>query len=293
MNNTLSERAVLTSLHIGAWSGRAHDPDVTQEVSDSHKADAKDAGRYSKQLVASRFLKHVGSVINEARTAHKVLTLPWNDDGTRILSTTGYQDYTERMRLLRLKFEGAVSEFAAMMPEYIKEAESRLGTMFDPEDYPTEESVKAKFWFDVEINKVPEAGDFRAKLSDATVKAIVKDIEKRADQRVETAMKDVWQRIYDVSQKMAERLKEYQPKAGDQKSQGTFRDSLVYNVMELANNLDSLNITEDQQLRDLKKRLMDELVEHSPEILRADPAARSQTMRKAEAIAKKAKSFLG
>ncbi len=280
----LSERAMLTSLHIGAWSGSNLDREVTEEISERHKADAKDAGRYSKQLVSKKFLKQVGAQVSAARSVHRILTLPWDDDGTRILSTSGYQDYTDRMRRCRIQFEDAVTDFVKGMPEYIKEAKVRLGTMFDANDYPSAEDVKAKFSFDVEVKPVPDAGDFRAKLSDATVKSIVKDIERRSEARIEAAMRDVYERVYDCTSKMAEKLKD---------ADGVFRDSLVYNINELADLIPALNITDDAKLNDLAKKLKEDLVEHSPEILRSDAKVRQATAKKAEALAKKARSFLG
>ena len=285
----LAERAMLASLHIGVWSGKAVDRAVTEEVSETHKADAREAGRYNKQLVAPKFLHKVGSVVSYGRSVHRTLTLPWDDDGTRILSTTGYEQYTQQMRLVRIKFDDAVKLFINGLSEYVDEARKRLGTMFNQDDYPSSDDIKSKFGLDVEIKGLSTAGDFRAQLSDATVKAIQKDIERRADARVEAAMKDVYQRIYNVTSKMAEKLKEFDPAS----SEGRFKDSLVYNVHQLAELLPILNITNDQKLIDLQARLKRELVEHSPEILRADPKARNETQRRAEAIAAKVKKLLG
>lgn len=285
----LSERAMLASVHISFWSGRSVDREVTQEVSERHQADAREAGRYNKQLVAPKFLHQVGTVVSYTRTTHRVLTLPWSDNGDRILSTTGYETYMNQMRTARIKFESAVKGFIGGMSEYVDEAKSRLGTMFNAEDYPTSDEINNKFSFDVEIKEVPEAGDFRAQLSDNAVKAIQKDIERRSEARIEAAMRDVYQRIYDCTAKMAVKLNEYDP----ENKEGRFRDSLVYNINELADLLPVLNITGDQKLVDLQLKLKRDLVEHSPEILRVDPKARSETQRKAQAIADKVKKFLG
>lgn len=287
----LSERAMIASLHIGSWSGMLLDKEVTEEVSESHRAE-RDAGRYNKQIVSRKFLQHVGSKISAARRTHRLLTLPWEDDGSRILSTMGYTHYAETMRLQRLGVEAAASEFVKMAPDYIKEAKQRLGTMFDNEDYPDEAEVRRKFYIDVEIKPVPEAGDFRAELSEASVKAIVKDIERRSDARIEMAMRDVYARIADVSGKMVQKLREYEPAGNGEKSKGNFHDTLVSNVKELADLLPSLNITGDPKVDKLAKQMLDDLVEHSPEVLKADKKARLKTADKAEAVFKKVSQYL-
>lgn len=287
----LSERAVIAALHIGAWTGSSHDRGITEEVSEKHHADSKDAGRYSKQLISRKFLQHVGRNASTARRTHQLLTLPWDDDGSRILSTVGYNAYTEQMRLKRHAFEASVLEFCASLPSYIQEAKTRLGSMFSPEDYPVADVIQKKFWLDIEIKPVPEAGDFRAELSNQSVAAIVKDIEHRTDARLEAAMNDVFQRIADVTQHMVERLRAYKPVDGG-RAENTFKDSLVYNVQQLAELLPSLNITNDSRLDALQKRLLADLVDNSPEILRDNDKVRQQTADKAEKILAKVKGYL-
>lgn len=293
----LSERAMLTALHLGVYSGTLHDQEVTEEVSNNHQADIKDAGRYKKQLISRKFLKHVGAVGGAARRTHRILTLPWDDDGTRILSCTGHATYTDQMRLHRLAFDAAVNEFCKGLPSYVTEAEIRLGSMFNGEEYPSESELKQKFSFDVETKAVPEAGDFRAELSDQTVKSIVKDIERRSEARLEAAMNDVFVRIAEHTGKMVERLRAYKPAVGkgkkEQVAENQFRDSLVYNIKELADLLPLLNITGDQRLVDLQKQLESQLVANSPEILRTNDKVRNDTADKAEKIYNKVKKYLG
>jgi hypothetical protein len=285
----LSERTMLVALHLGAWSGNAVDRQVTEEVSESHKADLTDAGRYSKRLASPKFFREVNAAYSLGRQTHRVLTLPWSDDGTRILSTMGYQHYTEQMRNIRYKADIAIKQFGEQYDDIKREAKVRLGTMFDGSEYPPSEAILNKFYFDVEIKPTPEQGDFRAQLADSTVKAITKDIERRTNARIEAAVADIYQRVYDSVGKMAKKLAEYDPTT----KEGAFKDSLVYNINNLADLIPSLNITGDQKLDDLAKRLKRDLVEHSPEILRVDTKARSETQRKAEALAKRAKAFLG
>ncbi len=287
----ISERAVIAALHVGCWSGSSHDREITEEVSATHSADMKDAGRYSKQLISRKFLHHVSTHAGVARRTHRLLTLPWEDDGSRILSTVGYQAYTEQMRLKRLAFEASVGEFCEQLPSYVEEAKRRLGSMFSLEDYPVAEVIARKFYIDVEIKPVPEAGDFRAELSEASIKAITKDIERRTDLRLEAAMNDVFQRVADVTGKMVERLRAYKPANGGP-AENNFRDSLVYNVKELADLLPTLNITGDKRLDDLQKRLLADLVVHSPEILKDNDRLRAKTADAAEKILAKVNSYL-
>lgn len=290
----LSERAMLVTLRISSWGGMMHDKEVSEAVNADFKADAKKAGRYNKRLVDSQFFTEVSSAHNHARQVHRLLTLPWEDDGTRILTTQGYLSYQEKMKACRDQAEAATRAFVEAMPEAIQEARTRLGDMFSEDDYPNDNELKNKFGFDVEVKNLPEAGDFRAQVGDAQMKAIIKDIEKRANARMEAAMDDVFIRVRDVVGNMVERLRAFQPAdpAKGKKVEGRIRDTVVYNIHQLAELLPTLNITGDNRIEDLRVALLQDLVEHSPEILRADTKVRQATISKADKLLKKVEAYL-
>lgn len=288
----LSERAILVTLHISSWSGMMVDREITDDVNESYKA-SKEAGRYNKRLVASSFFKEISLAHNHARTAHRVLTLPWEDDGTRILATAGFMAYQEKMRDCKRKAEAAVKGFLETPDPYITEAKQRLASMFNIEDYPDADTLKSKFGFDVEVRALPDAADFRAKLDEKQVAAVVKDIERRTNDRLETAMNDVFKRIAAVVEHMSKRLKEYVPPKEGNKAEGLIRDSVVYNIHELASEvLPLLNVTNDPRITTLQQQLLSELVEHSPEILRADSKVRLATATKADKLLKKVQGYM-
>lgn len=289
MTGNLAERAMLVTLRISSWAGMMLDKEITEDVNESYKAD-KEAGRYNKRLVASSFLKGVSQAHSKARKTHKLLTLPWEYDGTGILASAGYINYVALMKNCRQQTEAQVKEFLTMRNDYIKEASVRLGKMFDADDYPSNEEIRDKFDFDVEIKAVPDANDFRVALGDAAVKSIIKGIETRTNQRLQNAMDDIFKRIEELVSHMAERLRAYQPKEG-KRSDTIIRDSIVQNIYELTRVLPILNITNDPRITELEKRLTADLVT-SAVMLRADPKLRATTISKADAILKKVQSYM-
>jgi hypothetical protein len=291
MSGNVTDRAMLASLHISSWSGMAVDREVTDNVNESYKA-AKEAGSYSKRLVASSFLNGVSTAHSQAKAAHRLYTLPWDDDGTRILASSAYFKYQALMKDCREKVQVEVRAFLTTRDEYIKEGRTRLGKMFNVDDYPDDETVESKFGFDIELSKVPEAGDFRVDLSAESVKAISKDIERRTNARLEAAMNEIFERVTDVVSKMSERLREYSPAKDGKKATGIIRDSVVYNVNQLADLLPTLNITNDPRIDTLQKQLKADLVANSPEIIRADTKVRQQTITAADKILKKVQQYM-
>ena len=287
----LSERAMLAKLSISSWGGMMLDREVTDSANEEYKA-SKDAGRYNKRLVATSFFSGISTAHNGGRKAHKVLTLPWDDDGTRILTTQAYITYTSKMKECRLKAEAEVKK--ALQPEnvtaMIAEAKIRLGDMFNSDDYPSVDELKEKFNFEVEIDNMPEAGDFRAQISDEAVKGIVKDIERRTDQRIKKATDDVFLRVKETVQHMKDKLRDYESK-NDGKGK-IIRQSVIYNVHEVAQLLPYLNMTNDPRFDELSAELLADLTENSSEILSADAKLRAQTISKADKLLKKVNQYL-
>ena len=83
----LSTRAMLISLSIGGWEARCQDKDVERDVAAKHNITKVKAGKYSKYLidVDHPAFDAIGTAENEARQEFYKWTLPWNDQGTRIL----------------------------------------------------------------------------------------------------------------------------------------------------------------------------------------------------------------
>ncbi len=288
----LAERAMLVSLHLSAWSGMLVDREVSDEVTTSHKAD-KAAGRFNKRIVATSFFADVSTAHQQGSRIHKLYTLPWEDGGTRILANTGFMVYSTAMKDCRLKSEAAVRALKGQLQAIKADGKSRLGTMYNEDDYPSEDDLMAKFGFDVEVKAVPDSSDFRVQMSDESAKAIVKDIERRTNQRLENAMNDVFLRVADVVGHLSQKLKDYVPAKDGNKAGGVIRDSVIQNIYELASEaLPILNVTNDPRITALQEQLVNDLAEHSPEILRSDAKVRAATLSKADKILKKVKGYM-
>lgn len=281
--SALSERAMLAGLHVRQWSARKVDRRATAKVNSDAGAHA-DAGRYNKALISKDALADIAAVVNKARSEHYARTLPWADDGARILSAAGYLAYSNTMRELRGQFVAAVEAFTANYDAFRADAQSRLGTLYNPGDYPPGDEIRGRFSLGVNILPMPDAADFRVDLADGQADAVRADIERRMGEASAAAMRDVYDRIAEKVGAMVEKLNEYRPADRNQKAQGIFRDSLVQNVRDLVGLLPSLNLTGDQHMNDIADRMARDLCRFDPDTLRTSESARSETANAASAI---------
>ena len=122
---SLSSRAMLCSLSISMWSARKHDPEASEEIAQRPGAQA-DAGRYHKVLLPKEALAEIHKVVSEARQEHYFMTLPWDDNGYRVLAAAAYMDHTEKMRALSNRFSPAVEALVQQFGQLVEEAKVRL-----------------------------------------------------------------------------------------------------------------------------------------------------------------------
>jgi hypothetical protein len=264
---SLLSKAMKAKLTIGAWPAFTKDFKATKKTHTDFGASA-DAGSYNKRLIAKSAMDKVNSTVSRLRKKHFDLTLPWGDDGWRLLPSEVYLEYTQTMRQLRTDFETAVAEFLLNYPALQAAAQQRLGRMYDADDYPSVSDLRNKFHFSMKIDPIESAGDFRVELSETEVLKIKAEIEQRSREREANAMKDLWDRLYEVIERMSERLSDEDRK---------FRDSLVKNILNLTDLLPKMNVTGDRELNALAEQARDRLCTYTPAELRSNKQARKET----------------
>jgi len=282
-NGSLTDKAMLARLSITQWSARKTDKRVTAHVHAEYNASA-DSGRYNKALVSAEALQKVQQIAGAARDEHYKLTLPWRDDGARILPAKAYLDYSKLMRRLRCDFENAAGEFCDLYPSYIQDARARLNGMFNSADYPPIEKIRSKFTWQVSIDPLPVGGDFRVELSDEEARRIREDIDGRTKQALQEGLQDAWKRLHEALGKAVERLSD--PKA-------IFRDSLIGNLRELCDVLPLLNFADNPDLERARRKVETRLAGLDPETLRGNSRSRAKAASDAKQIMNDMAAFMG
>jgi hypothetical protein len=97
-------------------------------------------------------------------------------------------------------------------------------------------------------------------------------------------MRDPYERLYEHISRMVKRLSD--PK-------GVFRDTLITGLADLCAILPGLNLTQDPQLEELRKRAESMIVHVDPQELRDRPFVRSRVAAQASEIQKVMAGFMG
>lgn len=276
----LTENTMLIYLNISTWTARKYDKKISREIEDQYHAD--DAGRYNKILIAKEHLSNIQKIISATRTFHYDNTLPWSDNGGRLLPSANYFNYVRSIQCFKDDFEREVTNFIRVYPNLKLEARQKLKAMFEEEDYPDLGILRTKYSFSTQVSPVPVANDFRVNLNDEEIESIKTSIEKQVQDSTEAAMNDLWKRLFKVVGHMSERLKDPDNK---------FKNSLVDNIEDLCELLPKLNITGDPELNAAVDEIQSKLTMNNPQTLRENSMVRNRTAQAAQKILNKMRHY--
>ena len=281
----LTHDAMLVSLRISAWSGRLYDRQATNHVAVHHDASAS-AGRYNKRLLPKAALAALTATMSDARNTHYANTLPWDDQGNRLLTVANYDHYTDLLNNLR---EHVVHERARFIGDYdtnIEQARLDLGLLFNIEEYPSPEALQDKFAIRYRIVPVPDAEHFMARLASDDTEHVKHDIEHHIQERLHDAVSDLYTRLGEAVQRVSERLRD-----DDNGKPLVFRNSMIENIRELVDVVPRLNIFGDHELARLCDQVNQKIANIDPDVLRPsprfNPATRTQVKHDADALMEK------
>lgn len=292
--------AMLRSLSIGQWSGYKFDPDASEQIAELHGAD-KDAARVNKRLVPRKELEEITKAVGQARSHHEFLTLPWTDDGWRVLPAAMYLEHRDKLQQDERAIKAAVEKLISRFEDVVRN-QSRLGTLLKVEDYPGmrrendqlifrfPQELREKYSFKVDVKPLPDANDFRVEIGDSERERLKRQIADSVQAALRSGTRDLWQRLYDAVSRMSTRMAEYNsPEDG---SKPKLYKSMVGNIVELVDVLPRLNISGDTELDRLTESVRRSLIVDTEELKKSE-VLRVDTARAANDIMQRMAVYMG
>lgn len=283
----LREKAMTVQFNCKCWTARKFDRKESKKLAERNGSQA-DAARVNKLLIPKSIVDGPVKVRQEAQhKVHDVLTSKWASKGVNILKATAYEDYATRMNKLEEDFWMAVDLFMSRYQRFYnllhEKGPERMGTMYDPKDYPAPEEVKKKFSFHVHYSPLTTSNDWRvAGLAKEEVEDLAARVAERERELLAGAMRQTWQRLHKVVSKVVEKLGT---------ADAIFRDTLIGNVIDLCGILPDLNLEDDPEMEKMRKAVESSLGRLDPAMLREDPEHRKEAAEVAKDLAGKISSY--
>jgi hypothetical protein len=185
------------------------------------------------------------SAANAIYTLHKQLTLPWQDAGPRLIPTTLYFEYMQKVRDEIAKVDTLLDSIAptyhqhvaADIQDRLKSSSSNGRASLD--DYPTFEEFRQRMGFDLKFSPLPSVTHAVFDVSEDDKRQFEADMQEAA----RAARNDAIRRMLTPTQHLVSKLSVQIGEAG-----GIFRDSALSNVVEGIELARKLNIDADPEI---------------------------------------------
>jgi hypothetical protein len=280
---SITSSAVLVEMNISVWTANILDRSATDSVIATNAA-VKDAGQFRKNLMAGTSMrKDIADYAAGCRLWHNTRTLPWADKGARLMPTSLFMDYKQEANVRRDTFNRMVDNFVAAYPSLMQTANNYLGTLFNPNDYPSAEEVRSKFGFRLVFSPVPEAGDFRLDVAAQELVELREQYEGNFNDRLADAMREPWDRLHKLLSDTSKKLTDAEVEGESKKR---YHDTLITNAQSLCAMLTHLNITKDPKLEQARRELELTMLDADIDSIKESPEVRANMKAKVDSILK-------
>lgn len=292
---SISSSALLVYVSVSSWAGKIEAKTVSEEVSQQHNAE-NGVTQTFKKLFGKRD-KHLFAIqqhITATRTLFKKSTLPWSDNGQRLVTTKAYFNLMKEMTGMRDKFWELVEDFLVEYNNKIIDMQARMGSLFNIDEYPTVDELRKNYDFKLEDTPLMPVGDWRLDINTDALQSAKDRYADMYSTKVEAAMLDIWKRLYEPLANMSERLdyedtgemEEYYTKPTAANPNGVLRTrkkdvkifggNLVSNITDMVDVLRVSNVTNSPRMNDMADRLENALLGVTVEGLRDNDKQRKQ-----------------
>jgi hypothetical protein len=305
---SIASSASIGSLNISVWEGRKKDKTTEQEITISKGARSSRAASVHKHLLPEApALEAIKTLRGEIRTWFNRVTLPWDDNGGRLITTGQYFELMDAAAKYERRFTDLVNVFLNTYSTEISKQAFELGALFNRDDYPTVEELRSKFGFTLSIVPVPLANDFRINIGNEALKELQERMNQHTKQRIAAAVGDAWNRVKEQAEWVLTRMNavlDYDPDAVEEvketdeagnvtsltikkKRRPKLHESMLDQGLELCSLLRDLNVTNDPKLEEARHMLERALVNVDIDSLKESKETQQATKKAMEDILNK------
>ena len=269
---------MIVDFNASVWTARKKDSKASEDVNNTNRADRGVANVTKNLLGDCDELRAVQKFAANTRNIHYSMTLPWSDNGSRLLTTQQYFKYNEVMTDLQNEFARLVDEFLRVYDWKIMDSQAKLGDMFNRDEYPTRDSLQDKFAFRMSYVPLPDAGDFRIDIGNEAMNEIRNQYESHYTTAVNSAMKDLWHKLHDNLTTLVRQLDVNEEGKGNR-----LYDTVFDRALELIEMLGTCNVTGDSQMEAMRRQLDTALHGTNLDQIKNSPSLREETRTKVTA----------
>jgi hypothetical protein len=257
---SLRDKAVTVRLRRSQFNPYAFDQNATDRAEEG--TGATRAGRFNKRLLRrSPEFKAVQVAFRKVHDYFIDNTLPWLDGGQRILPSAEIIEFTQGLSALRDECNKRVQALMDKWDDAVVEDRKALGSLWNPNDYPTKDQLPSLFGVQVIMAPVPDSADFRVEVGEEVKQQLGEAVEEAQANASTYLLKEMLKPLEAAAEKLAVPI-------GEEGS--VFRDTLVRNLTDAAHRAEKLNISGDKRVQKAAEDILKIVGSATPNELRTN-----------------------
>jgi len=272
---SIAHAAVLVRFRATSWAARLKDKKATRAAENANNASRGAANLTKNLLVDCDELRAIRLYISTVRDIHRSMSMPWGDDGERLVPTAQYPKYLSKMTEYQDEFHILVDNFMAVYDWKIIDTQVKLGAMFNRDEYPSTIDVRAKFSFQLSYDMLADGGntgDWRLDLPHEQMSGLRNSAREGYFNNIKGAMDSVWHRTHETMTTLVRQLDVNEEGKGNK-----LFDSVFDRAVELVAMMGTCNVTGDSQMEAMRRKLEDTLHDLTLPQIKNSPTLRETT----------------
>jgi len=274
---SIASSAMTVELSMSIWTARKKDHKASDDVASMKSAD-KGVANVTKNLLGNcDELTALQKFAGNLRNLHYSMTMPWSDNGQRLVTTMQYFKYNEVMTEMIDEGWRMVDDFLNVYEWKVMDAQAKLGAMFNRDEYPTRDAIRDKFAFRLSYEQLPDGGntgDWRLDLPHEAMQTLRTNYTDTFNLKIKGAMDDVWTRLHTNLTRLVRQLDVDEEGKGNR-----LYDTVFDQALSLTEMLGTCNVTGDTQMEAMKRQLEQALHQADGAPLTVDKIKKSPTLR--------------
>ena len=236
-------------------------------------------GRYTKKLLRTcKELRDCQHAFQDVYNYAVQNTLPWMDEGVRVLPNGNYIEFAAEIGRLRNVAMQKVQALATVWDTAVMADKGFLGGMWSLSDYPTKAEMVAKWDISIMFAPVPVSDDFRIDMDEADKQLLDNAINEVESKATDYLLKQILEPVVAMADKLSIPI-------GDEGA--IFRDSLVGNLQDVCKRARKLNINNDERVDEIAGEIEKALENITAQTLRESDYVRDTAAKRMDEISKK------
>jgi len=244
-------RATMAAVRLSfTWLGtqKSLTPEQRAQAAEAFDAEGQFLSAGKKLLdVKHPAFRAVTAIRGKIQAYGKGLSLPYPEPGIRLIRQDKVEEFAAQMADFRVELDDAVRNLDRHYGELKRAAVERLGSLYNPSDYP--ETLVGLFAVAWDFPSV-EPPDYLMQLSPALYEQERARMEARFEEAVRLAERAFTEEFARLVEHLAERV----TGVGEDGQPKVFRDSAVNNLAEFFARFRELNVRSNEQLDELVER---------------------------------------